>query len=102
MPTADRRHAPRTQLDQLAYIHIEPDNGAIVLNASGNGLGFHAMAPVERNGPLRFSLKEQNRKIDLCGDLVWTDEVQKIGGVRFTTLTPEAQDQVLDWIHKSN
>jgi PilZ domain-containing protein/sporulation related protein len=102
MPTADRRHAPRTQLDQLAYIHIEPDNGAIVLNASGNGLGFHAMAPVERNGPLRFSLKEQNRRIDLCGDLVWTDEVQKIGGVRFTTLTPEAQDQVLDWIRKSN
>lgn len=102
MPTADRRSTPRTPLDKLAYIHIEPDNGAIVLNASGEGLGFHAMAPVERNGPLRFSVQEQNRKIALCGDLVWTDEIQKIGGVRFTTLTPEAHDQVLDWIRKSD
>jgi len=27
------------------------------------------MAPVERNGPFRFSLSEQNRRIDACADL---------------------------------
>lgn len=101
MPTTDRRHALRTKLDQVAYIHIEPDNGAIVLNASGDGLCFHSMAPVDPTAPLRFSVKEQNRRVDVCGELVWTDELQKIGGVRFHTVTAEVREQVLDWIRKS-
>lgn len=101
MPTTDRRHASRTKLEQVAYIHIEPDNGAIVLNASGDGLGFHSMAPVDPTAPLRFSVQEQNRRVDICGELVWTDELQKIGGVRFDTLTAEAREQILDWIRTS-
>lgn len=102
MPTTDRRHTPRTKLNQVAYINIGPDNGGIVLNVSGKGLGFHSMVPVERNGAFRLSLQEQNRKIDICGELVWTDKVQKIGGVRFTTLTAEARDRILDWSRKSD
>ena len=101
MPTTDRRHSLRTKLDQIAYIHIEPDNGAIVLNASGDGLGFHSMAPVDPTAPLRFSVQEQNRRVDICGELIWTDELQKIGGVRFDALTAESRDQILDWIRKS-
>jgi hypothetical protein len=94
----ERRNIPRTKLERLAYIHIEPDNGGIVLNVSGSGLAFHSMNTVERNGPMRFSLQEQNRRIDVSGELVWTDEVQKIGGLRFTTLTAEAREQVRDWV----
>jgi len=96
----ERRNIPRKKLERLAYIHIEPDNGGIVLNVSGDGLGFHSMNAVERNKPLRFSLQEQNRRIDVCGELVWTDEVQKIGGLRFTTLTAEARAQVRDWMSR--
>jgi hypothetical protein len=94
----ERRNIPRTKLERLAYIHIEPDNGGIVLNVSGSGLAFHSMNTVERNGPVRFSLQEQNRRIHVSGELVWTDEVQKIGGLRFTTLTAEAREQVRDWM----
>src|SRR5215470_10029200 len=94
MSATERRQVPRTTLDKLAYIHIEPDNGGIVLNVSGDGLAFHSMAPIERNGQLRFFLKEQNRRIDVSGELIWTDEVQKIGGLRFTTLTSEAREQI--------
>ncbi len=96
----ERRNIPRTKLERLAYIHIEPDNGGIVLNVSGDGLGFHSMNAVERSGPLRFSLQEQHRRIDVCGELVWTDEVQKIGGLRFTTLTSEARSQIRDWMSR--
>jgi PilZ domain/SPOR domain len=102
MPTMDRRHTPRTKLNQVAYIHIEPDNGGIVLNVSGKGLGFHSMVPVERNGALRLSLQEQNRRIDISGELVWTDKDQKIGGVQFSTLSAEARNQILDWTQKSD
>jgi PilZ domain/SPOR domain len=101
MPIMDRRHAPRTTLDQLAYISIEPDNGGIVLNVSGEGLGFHSMVPVNRNGALRLSLQEQNRRIDISSELVWTNDAQKIGGVRFTSLNKEARARILDWTRKS-
>jgi len=98
MPTTERRQIPRTTLDRLAYIHIEPNNGGIVLNVSNDGLCFHCIAAVEKNGPLRFSLLEHNRHIAACGELAWTDEVHKVAGVRFTTLTAEARQQVQDWI----
>ena len=102
MPSTDRRHALRKKPDQIAYINIEPDNGAIVLNVSGEGLSFHSMAPVERNGTLRMSLQEKNRRIDVSGELVWTDEVQKTGGVQFAHLTAEARDHILNWTGISN
>src|SRR6266700_251526 len=98
MSVPERRQLPRIAIDRLAYIHIEPDNGGIVLNLSDEGLCFHSFAPVERNGSFRFSLLEQNRRISVCGELAWTDEIQKIGGVRFTTLTTEARQQVETWI----
>ena len=98
MSATERRQVPRTKLEKLAYIHIEPDNGGIVLNVSDGGLAFHSMAPVEKNDQVLFSLKEQNRRIDVRGELVWTDEVQKIGGLRFTTLTSEAREQIANWI----
>src|SRR5215470_453143 len=98
MSATERRQVPRTTLDKLAYIHIEPNNGGIVLNVSGDGLCFHSMAPVERNGPVCFSLLEQNRRIDVRGELAWTDEIQKVGGLRFTILTAEAREQIHTWV----
>jgi PilZ domain len=98
MSTPERRQSPRTTLERLAYIHIEPNNGGIVLNVSPDGLCFHSIAAVEKNGPLRFSLLEQNRRIAACGELTWTDEIQEVAGVCFTTLTAEARKQIEDWI----
>jgi len=85
-------------MERLAYINIEPNNGGIVLNVSDEGLCFHSIAPVVPNGRFRFSLLEQNRRIDACGELAWTDEIQKIGGIRFTTLTTDAREQIQDWL----
>lgn len=98
MSTPERRHGSRTTIERLAYIHIEPDNGGIVLNLSPEGLCFHSIAPVERNGEMRFSILDHNRRIDAKGTLVWTDELNKVAGVRFTTITSEAREQVETWI----
>src|SRR5260370_39293606 len=70
----------------------------MVLNVSGMGFFFHGMARGEKNAGFLFSLLEQNRRITACGELAWTDEIQKIGGVRFTTLTTDAHEQIQDWI----
>jgi cell division protein FtsN len=98
MSTTERRHGPRTTIERLAYIHIEPNNGGIVLNVSPDGLCFHSIAPVERNGEMRFSILDHSRRIDAKGTLVWTDELNKVAGVRFTTITSEAREQVETWI----
>ena len=98
MLTPERRQIPRTAMERLAYIDIEPNNGGIVLNVSPDGLCFHSIAPVVKNGPLHFSLLQQTRRIAACGELTWTDEIQKVGGMRFTTLTEEAREQIQDWI----
>ena len=98
MSTPERRHGSRTTIERLAYIHIEPDNGGIVLNVSPEGLCFHSIAPVERNGEMRFSILDHNRRIDAKGTLVWTDELNKVAGVRFTTITSEVREQVETWI----
>ena len=98
MSTPERRQGPRTTIERLAYIQIEPNNGGIVLNVSPDGLCFHSIAPVERNGEMRFSILNHRRRIDAKGTLVWTDELNKVAGVRFTTITSEAREQVETWI----
>ena len=98
MSTQERRHRSRTTIERLAYIHIEPNNGGIVLNVSPDGLCFHSIAPVERNGEMRFSILDHSRRIDAKGALIWADEMNKVAGVRFTTITSEAREQVETWI----
>ena len=98
MPETERRQMSRTTMERLAYINIEPNNGGIVLNVSDQGLCFHSIAPVVRNGKLRFSLLEHNRKIEADGELVWMDDGQKVGGVRFSALPAEARAQINSWI----
>ena len=97
MVSPERRRFPRVQISRLACIHIEPDTGGIVLNVSSEGLCFHSAAPVERNGTFRFALMEHNRRIDVSGDLIWIEATRKIGGVRFTTLSTEAREQIRSW-----
>jgi PilZ domain/SPOR domain len=98
MITAERRQVPRTTLEKLAYINIEPNNGAIVLNVSDEGLCFHSIAPVACDEPFRFSLQDHNRRIEASGELLWTDEMQKVGGLRFSTLSSAARGQIRGWI----
>ena len=98
MTTNERRQVPRKLLERLAYIEIEPNNGGIVLNASDEGLCFHSIAPVERNGPVRFSLLDHNRRIDVRGELIWTDDMRKVGGLRFNSLSADAREGINEWI----
>jgi hypothetical protein len=94
----ERRQTPRTQLNTLAYVNLEPDNGAILLNASNGGLCFHSVVPVQHAETIRFWFSEHNRRIEGEGILAWTDETRKTGGLRFTNLSAEARSQIRDWI----
>jgi len=55
MLTPERRQIPRTAMERLAYIDIEPNNGGIVLNVSPDGLCFLCGSPVSRQGTISVS-----------------------------------------------
>src|SRR5262249_17405001 len=52
----------------------------------------------ERNGPVRFSLLDHNRRIGARAELIWTDDMRKVGGLRFTSLSNDAREGISDWI----
>ena len=97
----ERRQYPRTNGGQLAYINIEPSNAGILLNLSEGGLCFHSIAPVLQNSTLRLCFSEHNKRIELEGEVAWTNETHKTVGMRFCSLTADAQEQVRKWIEDS-
>jgi PilZ domain len=99
----ERRLTPRKKLDQVVYIDLRPGNGGIVSNISQGGLGFHAVGPVEQAGPIPFwfSLGVGDR-IEAIGELAWTDETKKVGGLRFTDLPESTREQIRNHLGQSS
>jgi cell division protein FtsN len=97
MPEPERRHAARTRLEKFVYINIEPSNGGSVLNVSETGLCFRSIAPVHAENTIRFWFREHDRRIEVDGELAWTDETRKTVGLRFITMPAEAREQIRIW-----
>ena len=98
MTGPERRQHPRTTLETFAYINLGASNYGSVLNISETGLSFRSVAPVQRNRTVRFWFSEHSHRIEAVGEVAWTDETQKTGGLRFTTLSAEAREQIQHWI----
>lgn len=94
----DRRRSPRKNLEGLAYVNFEPENGGIILNVSEDGLCFCAVAPVPAEGAVSFSFLANGNRIDAEGSVVWTDRARKTGGLRFTHLPAEARELTSRWM----
>ena len=95
---SERRQTPRTTLNRLAYINLESNNGAIVLNVSDGGLCFHSVDPIRLSETIHFWFLDHSHRIEADGKLAWMDETQKTGGLQFTLLPTEARLQIRDWI----
>jgi hypothetical protein len=104
-------------VSDLAYVNLDPDNGGTIVNISEGGLSFQARAPIRKTERIRFwysyrrrrlqsggagSLEVQatgiSRFIEVNSELTWTDETRKKGGLRFLNLSPEAREQIREWI----
>jgi TonB family protein len=95
--TPERRANPRIRLQRLAYIRVEPDNGAIVVDATSEGIRFYAAAPLHQNGNVQFSFSlSDNRRIEATARLVWADETKKSGGLAFSSVPAQVVEQILD------
>jgi PilZ domain-containing protein len=96
---SERRSVSRKRPSELSYIQFGEEIGGIVWNASEQGLGFQAVAPVQKSGPLRLCISPNPKnRIELLGTIVWTDESERSGGLQFTELCPETRDLVRGWL----
>ena len=95
----ERRHQPRKQPEKLTYVHFEPENGGIVLNASEGGISFFAIAPLHQTGTIRFAIVPGTQeRIMAAGQVVWMDELKKVGGLSFAELAPDVRERVRGWL----
>ncbi len=95
----ERRQQPRKQPEKLTYVHFEPENGGIVLNASEGGISFFAIAPLHQTGTIRFAIVPGTQdRIMAAGQIVWTDELKKVGGLSFAELAPDVRERVRGWL----
>ena len=100
--TPDRRQAPRTKLVEIAYIGMGPDNGGLVLDVSDGGLSFHAVAPVRQAETIHFLLSQRGHsRIEGAGEVVWTNDMRTVCGLRFTSLSAGAREYLNNWTNQS-
>jgi hypothetical protein len=99
---ADRRQAPRTKLVEIAYIGMGPENGGLVLDVSDGGLSFHSVAPVHPSEKIQFLLSLRGHsRIEGTGEVVWTNEMKTICGLRFISLSSGAREHLNSWTCQS-
>jgi len=100
---SDRRQAPRMKLSEIAYIGMGPENGGLVLDVSDGGLSFHSVAPVQPSETIRFLLSMQGQtRIEGAGEVVWTNELRTVCGMKFTSLSGDAREFLNNWTNKSS
>jgi PilZ domain len=100
--TPDRRQAPRTKLVEIAYIGMGPENGGLVLDVSDGGVSFHAVAPVRQSEIIHFLLSLRGHsRIHGTGEVVWTNEMKTVCGLRFTSLSAGAREHLSNWTNQS-
>jgi hypothetical protein len=98
----ERRLSIRKTPEHLAYISLPSNNGGIVIDVSEGGLGFHAIAPVEADGPIHFRFGiDSTARATAVGELVWKDKAGKTGGLRFTELPDEVRERIRVWAGQS-
>jgi len=102
-----------------AYVNLDPDNGAIILNISEGGLSFESRAPIERTETIRLWFSYRSRRIEadvdqeskgeehtspvsrfieVRSELVWRDDTRKTGGIKFTNLSDKTRKEIRDWM----
>jgi len=95
----ERRCAQRKRPAGISYFEFEAGSGGIVLDASEKGLGFQSADAVHQLGPSRIWISPRpEERIELTGEVVWTDTSRKTGGLRFVETGAGNRKQIQNWL----
>lgn len=95
------RQSPRKVADRILSIRVEPNNDAVVLDFSDEGMGFRALYPVTRLGPICFSFLENGQRVVASGEVIWTDATKKTGGLSFASLPRANCARIRNWLDRA-
>lgn len=95
----EQRRNLRKVPEEFAFIQLERDDGGAILNVSEGGLGFSTFAPLQQDGQIHFWFSlNLNERIEAWGEVAWTNDTKKTGGLRFIRLSEKAGRQIREWI----
>jgi hypothetical protein len=95
----ERRCIQRKRPGGVSYFEFEAGSGGIILDASEKGLGFQAADAVHQKGPGRIWISPcPEERIELTGDVVWTDTSRKTGGLRFIEACADSSRKLRKWL----
>jgi PilZ domain len=98
----ERRGVQRKRPVGISYFQFEAGSGGIVLDASEKGLAFQSADAIQRLGPSRLCISPRpEQRIEVRGDVIWTDRSRKNGGLRFVEQGPETTRQIREWLKQS-
>ena len=95
----DRRQYPRHSPNALVYVNLGANNEGMLLNLSQGGLAFQVVTPVERDARPRFlCVLGGEQRLEAMGEVTWTSETRKTGGLQFTDLPEGSRKLIADWL----
>ena len=98
----ERRHSLRNRPEQLVYVDLGPANGGMMLNVSEVGFSFRAVSPVPPNEKIHFAFEiDGTRRLEGTGEVEWTEENGRVGGLQFTDVSEEFRREIRRWLRKS-
>ncbi len=81
---------------------LGPDDGGMMLNVSEEGFSFRAVRPLRPNEKIRFAFAiDGTRQLEGTGELEWTKENGRVGGLQFTDVSEEFREEIRRWLRKS-
>jgi TonB family protein len=96
----NRRLHVRRRIDQLTYADFGPGNGGIVMNLSEGGMSFQGIGAVRKGQVIRLSFKlpGTSSPVEAYGEVVWSNDSGKGGGLRFIDMSEEARQRIKEWL----
>lgn len=99
----ERRCVERKRPSGISYFEFEAGSGGIVLDASEEGLKFQAASAVHQRGSSRIWISPRpEERIELTGDVVWTDASRKTGGLRFIETGADSSKKIRNWLGRQD
>ena len=94
--TASRRLEVRYDLPSISYVHVDDDNGGVILNICEGGVSLQAVHPLVDNRFLRlkFKLPDSGISVKVNGQVVWLSQSKTHAGVCFVDLPETVRAEI--------
>src|SRR5262245_7084641 len=90
---------PLQKPQQLVYLEFGADNGGMMLGICEQGLSYRAASPLKADGPVSFTFALDGKtRLEGTGEIVWSEEGGKTGGLRFTSVPPQFRELLRGWL----